>query len=141
MQTSIARLQDAMEDASFMGYAWPGDDSFFSESHAPYMGDAITHDYLITFVREFATVYRSSCTFMTRKGQRSQPVSHYDELDTFTGRTHAQERVARVRKHERKRKREDAARRIKEKRDEQHRRLHELETQIRNAREEMATLL
>ena len=137
MTDAVNDLVHAMEIASEYGYSW--EQTGWYEYDAPYVGDDRTDAYMSPYIQEFSTLYLSSCVFMTRDGQRSQPVVH-EELDAFSGRTRVQEQTSQMLKKMRKRQREHERQRAREAETSRKRRREELETQIREAQSEMSTL-
>lgn len=138
MSHAVSDLVDAMDNASEYGYTWQPRGWY--EDDAPYVGDDTTTRYLQPYVREFAESFVSKCVFMTREGQRSQHV-HHDELDGFTGRTRVQEVVARRKRIDRKRRRENDMARIAMEEETRRQRREALASRIREAQDEIASLV
>ena len=137
MSEAIDDLNEAMEVASEYGFSW--ERLGWYEYDAPYVGDAKTTEYMRPFIHEFSELYLTCCVFMTRKGQRSQPV-HHDSLNHFSGRTRIQERNAQVTKEMRKRQRDEQLRKAQEEEMARKRLREELESRIREAQAEMSAL-
>lgn len=137
MYEAIDDLNDAMEVASEYGYSWKR--LGWYEYDAPYVGDAKTTEYMSTFIQEFSELYVNSCVFMTRKGQRSQPV-HHDSLNSLSGRTRVQERNAQSVKEMRKRQREEKVQKAQGEEEARKRRRGELESRIREAQAEISSM-
>ena len=85
------------------------DGGWYGETSVPSVDDDVAREHLRPHLESFAAQYLRSCTFMLRRGQRSQEVDRLEALP-LSGRTPAQEEAHRRRLEARKRKREERTR-------------------------------